>query len=446
MPVRVGGVRSKPTFVSNLRTIFIVDDDGDFVALLTEILTQAGYEVLSSTQPAAALQTLQTRSFDMIVLDQKMGELSGSDFLTKLRQKDAATPVIVVSGYLESASAQEFINRGVSGIFFKPLNIFALLKRVEEIFKGSVKPSGAATADAGIRGLTQMPFASVASKEVFVKKLQTLSDFKGNLLLVGDATSPFEVIASEIVKKSGGKFITWEKSMVTPTVLVQAIGGATQATLLVKDVAALGDEERAAIMKSEKHEAPFNEVASVRFIFCLKEELDVLYEKKIVDDEFYLFLGNLELKIPRAANVQNLHKPDGVQRAAGTLQTATPFKAGGRVLVLDDEDLHAQMVVDLLEQAGHQAVKINNPSEALILLRKEKFSLIITDFRMPGLNGVDFIAQTRQVDASIPIFIVTGNIEVPEMVRIGNMGVTRLIHKPINAAKFLEEVAAVARP
>lgn len=438
-----------PTTVADQRTIFIVDDDGDFVALLTEILSQAGYEVLSSTQPSQALKTLQERSFDMVVLDQRMSEMSGSDFLTSLRQRDAATPVIVVSGYLESASAQEFINRGVSGIFFKPLNIFALLKRVEEIFKGSVKPSGAGATDAGIRGLTQMPFASVTSREVFIKKVHALSGFKGNLLLVGDAASPFEVIAREVVKKSGDKLISWDKKLTAAPALTQAVAGLPLATIWVKDLAALGDDERAAIMKIEKKEEPFNNLTtSLRFVFCLQEDLDALYEKKKLSDEFYLFLGNLELKIPRGATVQNVHKPEGVQRAAGALQTEAPFKAEAglkRVLVLDDEDLHAQMVVDLLEQGGHKAVKINNPSEALQLLKKEKFSLIITDFRMPGLNGVDFIAQTRQVDASIPIFIVTGNIEVPEMVRIGNMGVTRLIHKPIDSAKFLAEVNTVTR-
>lgn len=430
------------------RTIFIVDDDGDFVALLTEILTQAGYEVVSSTQPKEALRTLEGRNFDMIVLDQRMGEMTGSEFLEKLRQRDNTTPVIVVSGYLENASAQEFINRGVSGIFFKPLNIFALLKRVEEIFKGAVKPSGTLPPDLGIRGLTQMPFASVTSREMFIKKVHALAGFKGNLLLVGDAGSPFELIAQELVKKSGDRLLLWEKSLMSAATLAKEQAGRELTTILIKDLAALAEDERTAIMKIEKREDPYAALRPVRFIFGLGEELDALYEKKKVGDEFYLFLGNLELKIPRGATVQNLHKPEGLQRAAQTLDAAGDGKQAsgkGRVLVLDDEDLHAQMVVDLLEQAGHSAVKINNPSEALQILKKEKFSLIITDFRMPGLNGVDFIAQTRQVDASIPIFIVTGNIEVPEMVRIGNMGVTRLIHKPLDAKQFLEAVAAHVR-
>lgn len=429
------------------RTIFIVDDDGDFVALLTEILTQAGYAVVSSTQPREALQTLESRSFDMIVLDQRMGEMTGSDFLEKLRQRDNATPVIVVSGYLENTSAQDFINRGVSGIFFKPLNIFALLKRVEEIFKGAVKPSGTLPPDLGLRGLTQMPFASVTSREMFIKKVHALAGFKGNLLLVGDTGSPFEMIARELVKKSGDQLLMWEKGLMAHATLAKELAGRELTTILIKDLAALAEDERTAIMKIEKKEDPYAALRSVRFIFGLGEELDALYEKKKVSDEFYLFLGNLELKIPRGATVQNLHKPEGVQRATGTLEAggAKSDSGKGRVLVLDDEDLHAQMVVDLLEQAGHSAVKINNPTEALQLLKKEKFSLIITDFRMPGLNGVDFIAQTRQVDASIPIFIVTGNIEVPEMVRIGNMGVTRLIHKPLDAKQFLQAVATHVR-
>lgn len=440
--------------MTNSRRILIVDDDNDFVSLLTEILSQAGYQVVSSTQAAQGLELAKAQgneAFELLVLDQRMGGMSGSEFLERLRQSNAKLPVIVVSGFLDNASAQLFINLGVSGIFFKPLNIFALLKRVEEIFKGSVKPSGAAAGEAGLRGLTQMPFASQINKDVFLKKVQGLSGFKGNLLIVGDTGSPFEVIADEIVKKSAGhdKLLAWDKSFADPAKFAAAMSSAAAVTVFVKKMSALTPPERATIVKAAKHEAPFEKITNLRFIFGLEEDLDTLYEKKLVDDEFYLFLGNLELKIPRAASA-GMSKAEGLQRTVKKIgETMAPFKAAGsagQVLVLDDEDLHAQMVVDLLETAGYRSVKVNNPSEALVLLKKERFSLIITDFRMPGINGVDFVTQTRQLDPTTPIFIVTGNIEVPEMVRIGNMGITRLIKKPIDPAKFLEEVASVAKP
>ena len=423
------------------KNILIVDDDGDFVNLLNEILTQSGYETKACTRAGDALQALQGGVFDLLILDQRMGDMSGSDFLAKMRQTDQKTPVMVVSGFLENSSAQQFVNLGVSGIFFKPLNIFALLKRVEEVFKGAVKPSGAPVTEAALKGLTRLPFGSTVGKEIFLKKVQALSGFRGNLLLVGEAGSPFEAIATQIVQKSDveGRLMPWDPKLEKHEGWTKMGEGLT--TIFVKNFGGLTAAERQAILKAARHEPPFEKAPVVRFIFCLEEELDALYEKKKVDDEFYLFLGSLELKIPRAtAKQENLHQ--AVKSAQNTVE---PFKSA-RVLVLDDEDLHAQMVVDLLDTAGYRSLKINNPAEALGLMKKEKFSLIITDFRMPGINGIDFVTQARTVDATMPIFIVTGNIEVPEIVRIGNMGITRLIQKPIDAAKFLQEVAAVIRP
>ena len=432
--------------MSDPRTIFVLDDDGDFVSLLTEILTQAGYQVQSSTSPEEAITKVQGQHFDLLVIDQRMGQMTGCEFLEKFRKKDLSTPVIVVSGFLEHTSAQQFINLGVSGIFFKPLNIFALLKRVEELFKGLVKPTGMVTADMGIRGFTRTPFGSSASREVFFKKLRSLAGFKGNLLLVGDAESPFITVAEEIVKGSGSgeKLVKWEERFSNEKAIAKALDGAASATIFFQTVDSLSAAEQKTLYKLTKHEAPFESLPPVRCIFCLEQEIDALYEKKLIDDEFYLFLGNLELKIPKPATMQTLHKSDGLQKAKQTLAGLPDSgKVHGRVLVLDDEDIHAQMIVDVLDGGGYKSLKINGAADALLAMRKERFSLIITDFRMPGINGVDFVAQARQIEPSIPIFIVTGNIQVPEIVRIGNMGVTRIIQKPIDIKDFLEEVNKV---
>ncbi len=425
------------------QNIFIIDDDGDFVSLLTEILTQAGYGVSSTTKAEKAAAFLAEAAYDLLVIDQRLGETTGVELLREIRKKHSTLPVIVISGFLDHDSAQEFVNLGVSGIFFKPLNIFALLKRVEELFNGSVKASGLATPDPGIRGFTQTPFGSTVSRELFFKKLQTLVDFRGTLLLIGDESSPFRAVAEEFAKHSaaGEKLLPWQADYAREEGLLRAVGS-SPTLFLVERIEALSEAERTLFYRIAKKEAPFEKLPNVRFLFCLNKELDALYEEKAIDDEFYLFLGNLELKLPKIAGLGHIHNPDSVQKALKHL-SSTPFKDAktpARVLVLDDEDLHAQMVVDLLESCKLGALKLNNPSEALLAMRKERFSLIITDFRMPGINGVDFVAQARQTDAALPIFIVTGNIQLPEVVRLGNMGVTRLIQKPIDAKAFMEEV------
>lgn len=408
--------------------------------------------------------------------------------------------MIVVSGFLDNTAAQTFINLGVSGIFLKPLNIFALLQRLEELFKGLVKASGAVIVEAGGSGLTKTPFGNYFNKELFVKKLQSLASFKGSLLLVGEAQSPFMTVAEAIVKHSpqgaGEKLLVWKKEFAEAEALqrvcasldsgVKASAEATSAgiTFFLRSLESLSAAEKNAIYKIAKKEAPFGleGVPVARFIICLEQELDALYEKQIVDDEMYLFLGNLELRLPKGNAAERSGKLGGASSQtvsplgsiAGAsskapfinpllskeeaLAQTNPGEKGGvalagaatggnrlanRILVLDDEDLHAQMLIDLLSDSGYSALKLNNPSEALVALKKERFSLVITDFRMPGINGVDFVAQLRQIDPTLPVFIVTGNIQLPEMVRIGNMGITRLIQKPIDVKTFIEQVRQV---
>jgi len=169
----------------------------------------------------------------------------------------------------------------------------------------------------------------------------------------------------------------------------------------------------------------------------LEEELDTLYENRVIDDEMYLFMGNLELRLPRGDNSNKKAIPAGhIVKEDGGLE---------RILVIDDEELHAQMMVDVLSTAGYKALKLTSPIEALKILKKEKFSLILTDFRMPEINGVDFISQARALAPSVPFFIITGNIQLPEMVRVANMGITRLITKPIDPRSFLKEVDRVLK-
>lgn len=429
--------------MSSPRNIFVIDDDGDFVALLTEILSQAGYQVQSNTHPSEALAIASQNHFDLIIIDQKMGQMTGVDLLSKLREKDPGTPVIIVSGFLEPSATQTFINLGVSGIFLKPLNIFALLQRVEELFKGLVRSSGSSVVESGIRGLTRTPFGGAFNKEFFLKKVQSLASFRGSLLLVGDTQSPFQTIAEAIVKKSveGDKLVVWQKDWAESHALENILPHASLLTILINSIESLSTEERCAIYKIAKNEEPFDKIPPTRFIVRLERELEELYEKQIVDDEMYLFLGNLELRLPRGATSETLRQED-TGAVVLSSKTESPAKIV-RIMVLDDEDLHAQMVVDLLQEAGYSTLKLNNPAEALSILRKERFSLVITDFRMPGINGVDFVTQARQLDSGLPIFIVSGNIQLPEMVRIGNMGITRLIQKPIDLKTFIDQVKQI---
>lgn len=115
--------------------ILILDDDADFNSLLTDIFSQAGYDITPEQDPQKALSLIREFQFDLVVTDQRMPGISGKDFLRELKKVQPKTPIIMVSGFLDNETIRELIRDGVGGVFLKPLNVFSLLKRTAKLLE-----------------------------------------------------------------------------------------------------------------------------------------------------------------------------------------------------------------------------------------------------------------------------------------------------------------------
>ncbi|HEY4200164.1 MAG TPA: PAS domain S-box protein [Devosiaceae bacterium] len=101
--------------------------------------------------------------------------------------------------------------------------------------------------------------------------------------------------------------------------------------------------------------------------------------------------------------------------------TATP----SRILVVDDDVLIAMNTVDLIEDLGHSALEANSGKMALEILASETpLDAMITDFAMPGMNGVELASKARELRPNLPILLASGYAELPngtelELPRLG---------------------------
>jgi PAS domain S-box-containing protein len=99
---------------------------------------------------------------------------------------------------------------------------------------------------------------------------------------------------------------------------------------------------------------------------------------------------------------------------AGTALSSASFvaHATGRVLVLDDEEALAEVLGQMLAHFGHQVVVTFTPLQALDRLRQERFDVVISDFRMPQLDGRDFHEEVRKVNPELAsrIVFLTGDV------------------------------------
>jgi CheY-like chemotaxis protein len=85
--------------------------------------------------------------------------------------------------------------------------------------------------------------------------------------------------------------------------------------------------------------------------------------------------------------------------------------AGGRrVLVVEDDDRVRGALCDYLAELGFTAEPAANGSEAMARFQPDAFRLVVADYKMPGLSGLDVVKQMRARDPEIPVLIVSGYV------------------------------------
>lgn len=78
------------------------------------------------------------------------------------------------------------------------------------------------------------------------------------------------------------------------------------------------------------------------------------------------------------------------------------------VLFVDDHEVLARLSCEILEMQGYRAVCAYNATEALEKFEKEKFDILVTDFRMDGMNGLELARRIHATSPQTPVIIVTG--------------------------------------
>lgn len=78
------------------------------------------------------------------------------------------------------------------------------------------------------------------------------------------------------------------------------------------------------------------------------------------------------------------------------------------ILFVDDHEVLARLSCEILEMQGYRAVCAYNAADALEKFQQEKFDILVTDFRMEGMNGLELAKQIHEKDPQVPVIIVTG--------------------------------------
>ena len=118
------------------RTLLLLDDDENILRSLIRLFRRENYQVLSASNATRAFELLATHSVQVVMSDQRMPGISGTEFLSQVKALYPETMRIVLSGYTDLASVTDAINRGAIYKFLtKPWDDDALCDQVQEAFR-----------------------------------------------------------------------------------------------------------------------------------------------------------------------------------------------------------------------------------------------------------------------------------------------------------------------
>ncbi len=111
------------------------------------------------------------------------------------------------------------------------------------------------------------------------------------------------------------------------------------------------------------------------------------------------------------------------------------------ILIIDDEDYILRLAKDILVKSQYSVRTASNGNDGLKLFQKEKFDIILTDIKMPKMDGLDVIRSVRDKDKEIPIIIITGHGTLDIAINSLRLGAQGFILKPFTPAELRASVS-----
>ncbi|MGI3777230.1 MAG: response regulator [Janthinobacterium lividum] len=130
-------------------------------------------------------------------------------------------------------------------------------------------------------------------------------------------------------------------------------------------------------------------------------------------------------------------------RAGVLAAMAAPAGASRRILVVDDEADVRALTAEMLEEDGHVVLVASGGEEALRLLEGGPVDLLLADYVMPGMNGVELLRRAAEVQPGVRAMLVTGYAELGGAEGMGGLRTEQVLRKPFRTSELLRRVDLV---
>ncbi len=114
-----------------------------------------------------------------------------------------------------------------------------------------------------------------------------------------------------------------------------------------------------------------------------------------------------------------------------------------KILAVDDDSTFSTMIKTYLQKNGYEVLVASNVHAALEIVKKTKPDLILSDYRMPGRDGLEFLADLKDLNCKSPLVLMTGFGDIRLAVRAMKLGARDYLTKPVNPSELLEVVQSI---
>ncbi len=117
----------------------------------------------------------------------------------------------------------------------------------------------------------------------------------------------------------------------------------------------------------------------------------------------------------------------------------------GTILVVDDDDLFLRVCSGVLRHAGFTVEGVSDPTRVLERLKAGRFDAVVSDVRMPQVDGVQLLKAIRSHDAAIPVLLMTGQATIEAAIQAIEHRALRMLQKPFEVDVLVDAVRAAVR-
>jgi anti-anti-sigma factor len=115
-----------------------------------------------------------------------------------------------------------------------------------------------------------------------------------------------------------------------------------------------------------------------------------------------------------------------------------------KILIIDDEKPTLMMFRLTLSALGYDVLTAENGEEGLEVFNREQPAIVLTDIKMPGMNGVEVLKRIKAIDPAAQVIVITGHGDMDLAIQALNLDAVDFINKPVRR-ELLEQALARAR-